>query len=343
MIPIENLYYIYCYAWGRFPEANTIGTGSELCPNLQSLLAKVLVLSVRKILRRGIDSSYVLHRDRIKTVRGKISVTDTIAVRSSDRSSVVCEFDELSSNVLHNQILKSTIVLLSRSTSISVKLRHELKTVAQSLSHVDVVRLNAASFSQVKLNRNNAYYSLALHVCRLAFDALIPSQSGQGSSFKDITQDERQMALVFEDFVRNFLRERHTGYSVQPLQMDWFATGEANTGSPQLPSLRTDIFLRSAHRQIIIDTKYYKEALQQRFDSQTVRSGHLFQLFSYLKNAVATGRSTSAVEGLLLYPSAKEKIHGEYHLHGHRVQIATIDLDQSWSGIENDLLEIVDR
>jgi 5-methylcytosine-specific restriction enzyme subunit McrC len=43
--------------------------------------------------------------------------------------------------------------------------------------------------------------------------------------------------------------------------------------------MTTDITLKSKARTIIIDTKYYRAALQSHYESKTVHSSNLYQAF----------------------------------------------------------------
>ena len=105
--------------------------------------------------------------------------------------------------------------------------------------------------------------------------------------------------------------------------------------------MRTDIHLRSDSRNLIIDTKYYAEALQEHFGKRSIRSENLYQLFSYLKNAEGKGPEYLKTEGVLLYPTVHESIDAHFVIHGHLVYVRTIDLDRPWPTIRNDLLEIL--
>jgi 5-methylcytosine-specific restriction endonuclease McrBC regulatory subunit McrC len=55
----------------------------------------------------------------------------------------------------------------------------------------------------------------------------------------------------------------------------------------RLPVMRTDVVLTSSDRCIILDTKYYLEALTGAFEERKVRSSHLYQVFAYLENRAA--------------------------------------------------------
>lgn len=92
---------------------------------------------------------------------------------------------------------------------------------------------------------------------------------------------------------------------------------------------------------MIIDTKYYAEALQDWRGKKSLRSENLYQLFSYLKNAEAKRGEYRDAEGVLLYPAVGEKIAFEAVIQGHLVRVCTVNLDQDWRGVRGDLLGVV--
>ena len=195
-------------------------------------------------------------------------------------------------------------------------------------------------FSRVQLHRNNARYDLLLRIAELAFDCLLPDPNGTGFRFHDVLRDERKMAIVFEAFVRNFYRTEQSIYTVEPLVMQWDAEPLLEAGSGKLPNMRVDVFLRSEDRKLIIDTKYYADALQSFYGSTTFRSGHLYQMFAYLRNAERSA-GFAGCHGLLLYPEAQNRPDAAYNIHGHEVRIATVNLAAPWQQIAARLHSLV--
>ncbi|GAA0728976.1 5-methylcytosine restriction system specificity protein McrC [Sphingomonas japonica] len=337
-IPIANIYYLFCYAWDRFEQARAISAGAEDSPDLPNLLARVLHNGVHHLLRRGLDRGYQPKLEELETVRSRISLNDSLLLRAQRVQRLVCEFDELSHDVLHNRIIKATMLRLSRAASLDKGLAHELRATSRMLGDVTDIRMTAAVFGRVQLHRNNAYYDLLLRICRLAFDLMLPTPGGSGYQFQDVLRDERKMAGVFEAFVRNFYRAEQNIFRVESLQIRWNATPLTLDDTVQLPVMITDIFLTAPTRQIIIDTKYYAEAFQEgRFGSKSFHSGNLYQIFAYLVNAEAKGPNFLKTEGMLLYPTVGDKIAAHYEIAGHVLQLASINLDQSWAAIAADL------
>jgi 5-methylcytosine-specific restriction enzyme subunit McrC len=148
------------------------------------------------------------------------------------------------------------------------------------------------------------------------------------------------MAKVFEEFVRNFAGRHLLQATVSAMHIHWRATELGEDTAALLPRMITDVTVDWPDRKLILDCKYYQEALVSRYDALRFRSGNLYQLHAYLTNkAVESG--WESVEGMLLYPSNGYQLDHTFTLHGkHRIRVATIDLGQPWSKIESHLLQI---
>lgn len=341
-IPIQNIYYLYCYAWERFSEGQKLIIGGEDSPDLPNLLARVLLNGMHSVFRRGLDRAYQPVEEELATVRGHIDLGASLRLQARNARQLHCSYDELSHDLLHNQILKATLRRLCVSGAIQPALAGESRRMLRKLQDVTDIRLRQDCFARVQLNRNNGYYDLLLRVAQLIFERLIPKPNGTGHAFKDVLGDEREMARVFEAFVRNFYRIEQSALRVQPLTIHWDATHISTASGDRLPQMRVDIFLTSKARQIIIDTKYYAEALQTYKGATSFRSANLYQLFSYLKNHAAGAEESIQLEGMLLYPQVGSPIDAAYNLQGHRIRLATVDLAESWNAISARLLHLVE-
>jgi 5-methylcytosine-specific restriction enzyme subunit McrC len=341
LIPIRNLYYLFCYAWNRFEEAQAISTGAEDSPDLPSLLARVLAEGTRSLLKRGLDRNYLPHEEELSTIRGHIELGSTLRLQARNMRRVTCTYDELSHDLLHNQLLKASLKRLANANRMDPLLARELHRLWTRMPDVSDIRLSAAAFARVHLNRNNARYDLLLKICELAFACMIPDNTGSGYAFQNVLRDERKMARVFEDFVRNFYRASQRIFRVKPYQLEWQAVPLATNGMGRLPAMRTDIYLENVDRRIIIDTKYYADALQQHHGSPSFRSNNLYQLFAYLRNDAVAEPDLPIAEGVLLYPQVQHTLDASYVVHGHQVRLATVNLAASWPEIETRLAELL--
>ena len=73
-IPIENIYYLLCYAWNKLDEKDTCKCFIDDKTELLDLFAKVLINATKMLLKRGIDKSYIDHTEVI--VRGKRQISN---------------------------------------------------------------------------------------------------------------------------------------------------------------------------------------------------------------------------------------------------------------------------
>jgi 5-methylcytosine-specific restriction enzyme subunit McrC len=341
MIPIENIYFLYCYAWNRFEEAQSLLVGATHSPDLPNLLGRVLLQGTRMLLRRGLDRDYQDCTEEIATVRGRIELDASLRLQARNVRRLVCEFDDLSHDLLHNRIIKASLRRLARTETIDRTLAQELVHTAQRMHDVSDIWLERSAFARVQLHRNNAYYDLILKIAELAFDCLLPNAKGSGFAFRDVVRNETKMALVFQDFVRNFYRIEQSELQVRPLALKWDAQPISTTGTGRLPDMITDIYLQGQGRRLIIDTKYYANALQRgQYGSASFQSSNLYQLFAYLRNASADPLFAGC-EGMLLYPANGTAMRETFRIQGHPVTLATIDLAQSWPAIARDLLGLL--
>jgi 5-methylcytosine-specific restriction enzyme subunit McrC len=294
------------------------------------------------LLRRGLDRNYHDFSDEIATVRGRIDLGASLRLQARSVRRLVCEFDELSHDLLHNQIIKASLRRLARAHTIDPALSVDLVRTAQRMPEVSDIWLERTAFARVQLHRNNAYYNLLLRVAELAFDCLLPDDHGRGFAFTDVLRDERKMAYVFQDFVRNFYGTEQSDFAVLPLTIPWDGQPMAITGAGRLPNMLTDIYLKGAGRRLIIDTKYYANALQRsQYGSESFHSGSLYQLFAYLKNAAADPLFAGC-EGMLLYPLNGTSLRETYSIQGHPITVATINLAQPWPAIAEELLGLIE-
>jgi 5-methylcytosine-specific restriction enzyme subunit McrC len=216
-----------------------------------------------------------------------------------------------------------------------------LRTLTGNLSEVTPIRLTTASFRRIQVHGNNAYYSLALKVCALVHDALLPTKKGRGFRFRDVLDDEIRMSQVFEDFVFNFFRLEQARYTPKRERIEWNVDPGVGRTHDLLPGMYTDVSLRSPDRTIIVDTKYYRAPLSRQLGSEKLRSENLYQIFSYLKNLEGRGGSDAQAEGILLYPAVDREFDVNLDTHGHRIRACTINLNRGWQKIHEGLLQLL--
>lgn len=342
-VRIENIYYLFCYAWDCLPESAIVDVSTVARPDTLSLFGHVIKRGTEHVLRRGLDHGYATHNQEIKTVRGRIDFTASISALASTRLRLTCNFDDFVPDVLHNQILRTTIRKLSLSEGVDRTLRAGLKSLDLALSGISLVHLDTSVFRRVQLHRNNAFYGFLMRVCELLHSVSLPDRDADGRyAFRDVLDDESYMAAVFEKFVRGFYRlEQEDFPSVASEHLDWHASSEVASHIDFLPAMKTDVTLRSTTRQVVIETKYYADSLQTYYEKRTVHSQNLYQLMSNLRSSAKGWRGELPIEGILLYPAAASRPDLRFIIEGHPVRIYSLNLDQPWNGVRDDLLSLI--
>jgi 5-methylcytosine-specific restriction enzyme subunit McrC len=341
-IPIRNLFYLLCYAWNRLEARNLLRTAVEEAERPDDLLARMLLEGTQQLLRRGLDRGYREYSDDLRSPRGRMDVPATVKRNLLARPSVHCHLDELSHDVAHNRTVKAVLVALSRSPDLPPGLRTEISNTVERLHAVTTVPFSGALLRHVQIHRNIHGYGLLMDVCRLLARHLLPDASGGGViRMKDFTGSDQEMGRLFEDFLRNFLRREQSWFRVRKRQVPWDGAGLTETARALLPVMETDITLTSPEQRVVIEAKFYTEPLARQWGKKTIRSGHLYQLLSYLRSLAAEDPSRS-VSGMLLYAQVGEAFDLHYEIHGHQVRVRSLDLGQPWRMIHDDLLAIAE-
>lgn len=341
-IPIKNIYAMLCYAWNRLDEAGIVNVGVEDATELGDLFARVLISGVRHCLKDGLDRGYREIEEESGCIRGRMDINASVSRLLLHQGRALCRIDELSVNTLPNQVIKTTMWRLSRVDSLNTDLQKSLKNLCRRLPEIDLIPLSRRTFRQIQIHSNNRFYGFLIKVCQVINDAVLVEKGDGEYMFRDFIEDEHAMRRVFQDFVYNFYRIHQSEYQVSRDRFGWDVDEETEDVSNLMPLMETDITLKSNTSALVIDTKFSKSALQQRFDKETLKSEHLYQLFAYLKNLERKDARYKNSEGLLLYPTTQAPISFSTRVQGHRVRVATIDLAQDFKHIQRDLLGILD-
>ena len=341
-IPIQNLYYLLLYAWDRLEEGQVVQVEDLGQKEVADLLARVLESGTRRVLKRGLDRSYADREEATARLRGRILFSPSIRRILLPQARAVCRFDELTPDVLTNQILRTTLGRLSRVETLDESNRQKLRLLHRQMDGVREVAVTKSSFQQVRYHANNAFYRFLLNVCALVHENLFMEKRGGGYKFRDFVRDEVQMAALFEKFLFNFYLRECADYSVKRDILRWEAVAELVRGPGRLPVMKTDVTLRTRERTLVIDAKYYREALVSGQGVPAFRSSHLYQMFAYLKNMERNGGADARADGLLLYPAVQDGFDHVYRLGNHRLRLATVDLGQTWSRIHETLLALTE-
>jgi len=79
-IPIQNIYYLLCYAWDKLDEGDIVEVKGIESTELCDLFAKVLISGTSHLLKMGLDRGYLLIGEEISGIKGKIDFGSSLKV-----------------------------------------------------------------------------------------------------------------------------------------------------------------------------------------------------------------------------------------------------------------------
>lgn len=221
-IPIKNIYYMLCYAWEAVAERDLVNLAEEEYDHYEDFLATVLSKSVEKCLKLGAERRYQERKITSNTIRGKLDLASSIKGDSLVRLQAICNVEELTEDILSNQILKWAITSLAGSKTIKSSLKRGLLKLRTKMIRISDKKISARDFYDVHIHRNNRYYAFPLNIAKLVFDSqALKSKEGQ-VKFYDFFSEER-LWNIYQQFVFNFFSyELEKGYSVSAKKLRWF-------------------------------------------------------------------------------------------------------------------------
>jgi len=355
-IPVANLYYLLCYAWGHAREREAVSlAGAGHLERVQDLLGTVLARGTVRLVKRGIARDYVEVRADLRGIRGKIDPSEMAKRALRSRGLAACQYEELSIDVLHNRILRSTLDRLGRlparakassssaTGDLDAKVRREVRAASKKLAGVRLLRLDRGLFGQVQVHRNQRMYRFLLSVCRLVHEQLVINEHSGVHRF--VKLDAKKMHGLFEDFVIAFFRREQRRFRVnhQGRGIRFVDAGTREDQRRWIPGMEADMILESNARRVIVDTKLYPEPLSGWHGSRKLRSAHLYQLLAYLRNRSAAQPGQPPYEGMLLYPQVEAELKIDVRLEGFDIRARTINLAQDWRDIHRSMIALLDR
>lgn len=341
-IPILNIYYLLSYAWNKLDEAEKVSAGAADYSQIVDLFARLLINGCNKVLKQGLDRDYISRSEVYNGIKGKIDFTASLNRNLFRHGKAVCEFDEFEADVPLNQILRATLRRLTKVNALDAGLSKEAMSLYWRFQHVEDVELKSNIFLKVRVHRNNFFYDLLIRICRMIFDATTLREDRGSYIFKDFVRDEKAMAILFEEFVRNFYKREMPEFHVSRPKIKWDAVALDDSSIEYLPDMKTDICLESDTRKIIVDTKFYGDTVSINWGGERFHSSNLYQIYSYLRNLESDVSSSLNREasGMLLYPTIDNEYDQSYLIGGHKIRIATVDLGKEWQQIHTRLRKL---
>lgn len=337
MIPIQNIYYMLSYAFQTLQAENYKDLAAENFHNTAELCAAILDKGIGIQLKHGLRRDYVSKSESLSTLQGKLNISESIKIQTMLKKQMICTYDEFSTNIQFNQIIKSTVLLLLKA-NITNSRKKSLRKLLLFFSDVNEIDLHFVNWNQ-QYNRSNQNYQMLIGMCYLVYKGLLTTQNNGTTKLMDFFDGQR-MCRLYEKFLLEYYRKEHPELTANASQIAWQLD---DTENQMLPRMQTDIMLSKNNNILIIDAKYYSHMTQQQYGIHTLHSNNLYQIFTYVKNKEFELRNYEhTVSGMLLYAQTDEDIipNNTYHMSGNQISVLALDLNQDFSKISRTLDDI---
>lgn len=337
---IKNIYYMLSYAFTTLNQNGYENITTEKFDNIHNLFASILSKGIGRQLKQGLYREYLYRTEDLSIVRGRIDMEGTIRNKSTKKKALSCEYDELSENNLLNRILKTTSLLLIKCLDVSQEYRSELKKEMLFFSDIDSIDPSTIHWSSIRFQRNNNNYRMLISLCQLLIEGMLfTTDDGEYRLAKFI--DEQHMCRLYEKFILGYYAKEFPQIKTSASQIPWALDDDTTT---MLPIMQSDVMLTKGNTILIIDAKYYAQNTQIHFDSNTIHSANLYQIFTYVKNKDAEFKNEPhKVSGMLLYAATDDAIQPDnrYQMSGNTIMVKTLNLNQEFSEISKQLNRII--
>ena len=337
MIPIQNIYYMLSYAFQTLQAENYKYLATENFHNTAELCAAILDKGIGIQLKHGLRRDYVSKSESLSTLQGKLNISESIKTQTMLKKQMICTYDEFSTNIQFNQIIKSTVLLLLKA-NITNSRKKSLRKLLLFFSDVNEIDLHFVNWNQ-QYNRSNQNYQMLIGMCYLVYKGLLTTQNNGTTKLMDFFDGQR-MCRLYEKFLLEYYRKEHPELTANASQIAWQLD---DTENQMLPRMQTDIMLSKNNNILIIDAKYYSHMTQQQYGIHTLHYNNLYQIFTYVKNKEFELRNYEhTVSGMLLYAQTDEDIipNNTYHMSGNQISVLALDLNQDFSKISRTLDDI---
>lgn len=347
-IPLRNIWLLFLYAADLVQFKGRFDHQVEAARDLPDLVARLLSHVVEERLRRNLSRGYRSQAATLSRVRGRIDLLETTTRQLMDRGRVACRFEEHTMDTPRNRLVRAALERLTASVADDM-VAHRCRQVVGNLTRIGVVGLRPswAEVASDQIGRNETADRFMVELARMVFDTTIPTEEAGRVSGTLPDGTDHLIRRLFERAVGNALRFelKPKGWSVtQGKRLYWPTTAESSGIAAILPGMQTDIELNhtATGRRMVIDTKFTAIFTASTYRDKILKSGHLYQLYTYLRSQERPNDPASlTAEGMLLHPQTGGAVDEVMIIQGHQMRFKTVDLTVDPGAFERNLQNLI--
>ena len=164
---------------------------------------------VQQALRGGVISRYVEHTENLRTIRGRLHLTEHLRHNVFDESRVFCRFDEFTIDNPYNRILKGVLRRLF-DYCLGMRARTTVTTLLHQFDEVSDYPVRAEDIDRLQFDRTNEHWKESFKRAKKLLEGFFPDIKTGDSSGSSLLFN---MSQLFEDLLGARIRQRcrHSG------------------------------------------------------------------------------------------------------------------------------------
>jgi 5-methylcytosine-specific restriction enzyme subunit McrC len=319
-VPIANLLRMFECAYDlQSVEFHDAIAGCETLEDFYSKLAAILSTRILHRSRRGFYRSYIATSEDLTAVRGRIDVRRHLSTPWT--TSIPCDFEDHTADVVENQILTWTLSRIAHSASLNESARPRVRAAWRAVRNAATPKPFGARDCLDRLyNRLNDDYEPLHLLCRFFLEHTGPTiTDGLAQSVPFVVN----MARLFELFVAEWLRAHLRAFNPRYM-IRW--QDRATLGEHDQLQFSIDMVLHDRERSrdvAVIDAKY---KVPDRVSNEDIAQVTLYAQLRDCRDAV------------LVYPAVPSRVL-DATTPQHRIRTLWFALDDDLDVAGNALVE----
>lgn len=252
----------------------------EATDSVITALARIYCRRLLEAVRRGLRQDYVLHRDQLPHLRGKVDWAAHVKLQTSQRLEFPCVFDDRSENTPLNRILKAALLAIapllehSRTACMVTELRHAMDAVSEVIPPPN-------QFIHIQTDRMNRHMEPLLALAKLILGGQNPDQGHTVQTGRFTYGLIWDMNVLFEEYIGRMATRALESEGLR-VDLQSGARHLATETQHQKPAflLKPDILVQRGRSPVVVaDTKWKR--LDPTIKDLGVSEADVYQLLAY--------------------------------------------------------------
>lgn len=245
--------------------------------SILEIFVRMFVKDVRRLVKQGLKSSYIIEEENIGCFKGKLLVCQNIKYNICHKERFYMSFDEFGVNRPENKLIKSTLLELYKITD-NFENSREIRLLLDEFDEVDASFNHEEDISKVVIDRNSLIYENIIRWVKVfLFGKCFTNFSGENYSKAFLFRMEQ----IFESYVANSVENN--------MSKDWSVSVQDSGywlfDKPKKFRIRPDIVLTNKNNEkikIILDTKW-KRLVDDSSINYGISQSDIYQMYAYSK------------------------------------------------------------